>query len=88
VFNQLIRILGHFDLAVGAGQTGALSADVQSGQDLTQRPEQIKPAPRRIALKGETTTRGGKLGRALNGKTPGPHPIGLECLGGAGIRAI
>jgi hypothetical protein len=58
VFNQLIRILGHFDLAVGAGQTGALSADIQSGQHLTQRPEQIKPASRRKALKRETTTCG------------------------------
>jgi hypothetical protein len=39
VFNELIGILGDFDLTVGAGQTGALRANVQSGQYLTQRPE-------------------------------------------------
>jgi hypothetical protein len=56
VFNQFIRIFGHFDLAIGARQPGALSVHLKSGQNLTQRPEQIKPASRGKALKGETTT--------------------------------
>jgi hypothetical protein len=60
--NQLIRIFGDFDLAIGSGETGALRTDVQSGQYLAQRPEQIKPASRGKALKGKTTTRRGQLG--------------------------
>jgi hypothetical protein len=74
--NEFIRILGQFDLAIGACQAGALRAHVEPGQHLTQRSEQIKPASRGMALEGKTTTGWGKVGRALNGKSPRPYAIG------------
>jgi hypothetical protein len=59
--NEFIRILGQFDLAIGACQAGALCAHVESRQHLAQRSKQIKSASCCKAFEGETTAGWGKF---------------------------